>query len=355
MRRDVAGRVLSFGQTLRNLQRLLKEELSCRVRMPLGQRLLGWRHGFTSRYALRYGLTPANVGDFVSDFDRHVKTPRINGSLAPALLNKLIFSGLVASHGGPVPEYYCLAGEHRLIPIGERYSMRDADGIIEACLTGERFVVKPCGGGGGLGVSVISSAGGELTINGGVVSEGKFRSFVGGLSGALICEFIVQDDYSAGIFPHSTNSIRLLSMWDYEKGEPFFAFAGHRFGRPSSVPVDNMSQGGMAAGVNVETGELTAAYHSKGPVELVWHDEHPDTGSPIKGVLVPRWEEVTAGLLDVARRMSYIPYVGWDIVVTPDGYSIIEGNHYPHLGYQIFKPLLVDPRVRAFYRMHGVI
>lgn len=355
MRRDLAGRILAAGQTARNLQRLIMAELAWRPRLPLRQRLLGWRHGFTSRYALRYDLTPENVKDFVSDYARYIRTPRINGSLAPALLNKLVFSRLVASHGGPVPEYYCFAGDHGLISIGERYHMSDAGGVIDACMTGERFVVKPAGGGGGVSVSVISSADGKLTINDRAVGDGEFRAFIDSLSDALISEFIVQDEYATRIFPHSTNSIRVLSMWDYEKDEPFLAFAGHRFGRTSSIPVDNMSQGGLAAQVHIDSGELRSAIYSRGSVELVWYPEHPDTGAPIKGARVPHWEEVKAGLLGVARRMSYIPYVGWDIVVTADGFRIIEGNNYPHLGHQLFEPLLVDPRVRAFYERHEVI
>jgi hypothetical protein len=47
--------------------------------------------------------------------------------------------------------------------------------------------------------------------------------------------------------------------------------------------------------------------------------------------------------------MAYIPYVGWDIIVTDDGFCAIEGNNHPHLGHQDMAPLLTDPRVRAFY------
>ncbi|MFH1689896.1 MAG: sugar-transfer associated ATP-grasp domain-containing protein [Candidatus Eisenbacteria bacterium] len=355
MRRDLAGRVLAAGQTARNFQRLVAAELSWHVRIPLGKRLFGWRHGFTSRYTVRFDLTPENVDDFVSDYARYIRTPRINGPFAPALLNKLVFSRIVASHGGSVPEYYCHAGKRGLIAIGDRHDMRDADGVAAACMTGERFIVKPCGGGGGVGVAVISSRDGRLTINDSAVDDAEFRTFIGSLDNALVCEFIVQDEYASGIFPHSTNSIRVISMWDYEKNTPFLAFAGHRFGRTSSIPVDNMSQGGMAAQVRIDSGELRSAIYSRGSVELVWYDEHPDTGATIKGVRVPHWEDVKAGLLELAGRMSYIPYIGWDIVVTRDGFCVIEGNNYPHLGHQLFEPLLKDPRVRAFYERHEVI
>ena len=69
----------------------------------------------------------------------------------------------------------------------------------------------------------------------------------------------------------------------------------------------------------------------------------------ITGVRIPHWDSMTKKLLDVCAEMSYIPYVGWDIIITPDGFAVIEGNNYPDLGHQVFSPLLEDPRVRAFY------
>jgi len=346
---------MEFGRTARNVQRLIAAELHGRATVPFGKRLWGWRRGFTGESTARYELTPENVNDFVSDTARYIRTPRINGPLASALLNKLVFSRLVASHGGPTPEYYCIASDHGLLPIGDRYDMRDADGIMAACMTGERFVVKPCGGGGGVSVRIISSTDGRLTINGKPVTESEFRAFVDHLSGSLICEFIVQHDYATTIFPHATNSIRIISMWDYEKDTPFLPFAAQRFGRTSSIPIDNISQGGVPVQVDVATGRLASIAFTQPGRETVWLDQHPDTGAQIKGVLVPNWDIVTKGLVELARQMSYIPYVGWDVVVTADGFSVIEGNNYPHLGHQVFEPLLRDPRVRAFYDRFGVL
>jgi hypothetical protein len=54
--------------------------------------------------------------------------------------------------------------------------------------------------------------------------------------------------------------------------------------------------------------------------------------------------------------LPYIPYIGWDIIVQEEGFKIIEGNNHPGLDtLQAHRPLLKDPRVRKFYKAHGVI
>jgi hypothetical protein len=48
--------------------------------------------------------------------------------------------------------------------------------------------------------------------------------------------------------------------------------------------------------------------------------------------------------------------VGWDVIATGSGFSILEGNSRPSLTIsQTFRPLLVDPRVRQFLEHYDVI
>jgi hypothetical protein len=349
MRKDIAGRALEFGRSARNVQRLVRDELKSTVKVPLRKRAWAWRRGFMSRSAVRYGLTDDNLSLYVSDWARYVKTPRINGEFACALNNKIIFSRILASYGCTVPEYYCLIRDGVMFQIGDCYQMRSAADVIAACHAGGHFVIKPYTGGSGVRVTMLRGGDGELLMNGKTCAEEDATRLLEEIESGTITEFLEQHEYASRIFPHSPNTIRVLTMWDLEKKEPFIPFAGQRFGRPSSVPVDNCSRGGLATPVDVATGELGVAQSGIYEQELVEHEVHPDTGEQITGVRIPRWEHTTSRLLEICREMSYIPYVGWDVMITPDGFAVIEGNNYPDLGHQAFKPLLSEPRVRAFY------
>lgn len=71
---------------------------------------------------------------------------------------------------------------------------------------------------------------------------------------------------------------------------------------------------------------------------------------------MPRWQRVRTELLALARRASFLPYVGWDVVVTDSAFTILEGNKYSDVDLlQVHEPLLRDPRVRAFYERHGIV
>ena len=172
----------------------------------------------------------------------------------------------------------------------------------------------------------------------------------------LIQERVRQGDYAVRIFPDATNTLRVLTMWDYARDEPFIAAAVHRFGTRRSLPVDNWSRGGLNVDVDAATGELGRAVTFPDGGRLEWRTHHPDTDAPVSGTVVPHWSSMVEELLRVSRALPRLRYVGWDVLVGDDGLHLIEGNSYPELGvHQVHAPLLSDHRARAFYRRHGVV
>ena len=54
---------------------------------------------------------------------------------------------------------------------------------------------------------------------------------------------------------------------------------------------------------------------------------HPDSGIRFKGYQIPRWEELLDFATELALRLPSFRYVGWDVVLTPKGWCVMEGNH----------------------------
>lgn len=145
-------------------------------------------------------------------------------------------------------------------------------------------------------------------------------------------------------------------MWDYEVNKPFIAIASHRFGAHKESFVDNFSQGGLSCKIDLDSGLLEKGVSFQYGGKKKYHDFHPVTGSKLIGVKIPQWEFVKDKILQIANSIAYIPYIGWDILITDKGFSIIEGNNYSNTRIlQCHEPLLKKEPVINFYKKFGII
>ncbi|MEO1368794.1 MAG: sugar-transfer associated ATP-grasp domain-containing protein, partial [Acidobacteriota bacterium] len=90
---------------------------------------------------------------------------------------------------------------------------------------------------------------------------------------------------------------------------------------------DYGTSGNLLADIDLETGELRAV-KGKDPsgFGLRELDRHPGTGVELTGLRLPHWPETRR--LAEAAALKFMPLrtIGWDIGITPDGPSIVEGN-----------------------------
>ena len=134
-------------------------------------------------------------------------------------------------------------------------------------------------------------------------------------------EFLHQHSELAAFNADSVNVPRLNTMLDAQ-GEPHLFTAFLRTG-VSDVVVDNLYAGGIAAHIDPETGITdTPAIDNRGNEYLC----HPRSGKPFPGFRVPRWDEAVALVLQAAREVPDMRYIGWDVAVTEEGVCLIEGN-----------------------------
>lgn len=348
----------SLEATLRKSDRLLRmlaEELGSQAAVPFWQRLSALRHGYLSQSVLLYPMNGQNRHLFVSDYQCKVRTPDINGDYRVLVKDKLLFNLMtqlfpalhIPAHGvihkGKILYARACAAKD---PLDYLSDLLDERGTL---------VLKPVVGGGGAGISFLERRGNAFAINDEPVTAAELRTWLTRRRNDLISDFVVQAPELAALYPRTTNTIRLLTMWD--RGEPFVASAVLRIGNAASYPVDNGLMGGFAAGIDLQSGRVSKAVSFPNKSRQAnWYSVHPDTGRPIEGLVVPHWDRITATMMQVCRHVPYLRYIGWDIVVTADGFKLIEGNHYPGLSpAQAHGPLLADPRVRRFYEAYGVV
>lgn len=315
------------------------------------------RLGFTGEAFLLYDLANNDPDDFVPN-DMWGPLLRTNGPTAMNLLgNKLLFWHTYSSEL-PMPPVLAIAANGRLKPVADR-GVTSLGRLIEMLEDGP-LILKPIDGQKGRRVHSLARTGGELLLDGKQATPSDVERALLERDGMLVVGFARQAEYAAKVFPDSTNTVRVVMFGGEGTGnQPFVSAMAHRFGTRASAPVDNQSSGGVMGRLDPDTHRLgPACTYPFGAPRLVWHDDHPDTGSPIAGVEVPGLRRVLDRLHEFMAAHAYLTYVGWDIVVapgTPDGFTILEANYGAALQTQMFGfPYRRDERVMTFLRHHGL-
>ena len=134
----------------------------------------------------------------------------------------------------------------------------------------------------------------------------------------LIEEVIRQHADLAAVCPGTVNTTRVTAFFDGENTH-ILAMA-QKFGR--GAVSDQMTFGGFYTMLDENGHAVGPGYDSHAHV----HEKHPDSGFVIADFQLPMVDEVKAFVDRVARVVPQVQYVGWDIVVTPDGPVLVEGN-----------------------------
>lgn len=124
----------------------------------------------------------------------------------------------------------------------------------------------------------------------------------------------------------SLSTVRVVTLRE-PGGDPFVLLAACRMGVGESI-ADNLSQGGMAAPVDLASGRLGTAVRMNPPL----YDEcdvHPATAGRISGTVVPFWDDVVSLAVRAHRELPRIACVGWDVAALTGGPVIVEGNRFP--------------------------
>ncbi|MCC7257499.1 MAG: alpha-L-glutamate ligase-like protein [Gammaproteobacteria bacterium] len=249
--------------------------------------------------------------------------------LYPLVDDKLRTKELAIAAGIAVPQLYgVIRTEH---DIGELATLVGST---------QDFAIKPAHGSGGDGIMVVAGRSPRTPdvyrlVDGSLVNEaaigfhlsnilaGQFS--LGGHRDVALLEYCIKvDPIFSDLCFQGVPDIRVIVL----RGYPIMAMI--RLPTRRSRGKANLHQGAVGAGLDIASGVTTF-----GVLGNESAGEHPDTGTPIAGLAIPRWDY----LLTLAARcyeLTGLGYVGVDIVLDRQyGPLILELNARPGLNIQI--------------------
>lgn len=135
----------------------------------------------------------------------------------------------------------------------------------------------------------------------------------------LLEELIPQHEEMSRLCNTSVNTLRVISFFDGDRVNVIASVL--KIGNGGAI--DNFSHGGMYTMLDDRGVAQFAAFDGENQTFTV----HPVTGTSIVGFQVPMFDEVLRFVDTIARVVPQVPYVGWDIAISPDGPVVIEGNY----------------------------
>ena len=194
-----------------------------------------------------------------------------------------------------------------IIPMDHTYET-----FIKLVEAGKKYIVKPDEGSLGEGIFLLS--GREFTQ--GKFDELKERNFI-------VEEVLYNESTLASFHPFSLNTIRVMSL---RSGEIIGSFI--RFGNNGNI-VDNAHAGGIFAQIDIQKGIISTDGIDTCGNRYV---RHPYSDIDIKGVVIPRWDDILSTVRRIHSTIPQADVIGWDVCLTDHNeIEIIEGNHLPDL------------------------
>ena len=326
-------------------QTVIKEHNN--VKLGLTHKIRAIFYGFSSDFYKMYNLEKNNPKFYISEYKR-LLSRNINSKYMLLFDNKIIFEKIFSN--------FVNVPRNVIIILDDLY---DYNGNIitkdklSDVLKNEKYILKPASDtGGGAGLKLLSIKDNHIQFDGSCLNFDKLYDELLKFNGCIICDFINQNEYSKKINPDSVNTIRIITLKDPYTNKFIIPCAVHRFGSKKSGFVDNVSSGGYVSLIDISTGVLDKTAYGFDPKFV---DYHPDTKALIKGVKIPNWDNIKCKILATANNFPYIPFIAWDIVVTDEGFSVIEINASTSLElFQVFGSIK-DTELGNFYKYYGFL
>lgn len=179
----------------------------------------------------------------------------------------------------------------------------------------DKFILKPFSGHSGDGIEIIDVKN----------FKNKKELFNYTLEKApYVAEELIKQSEGLGCFHEkSVNTIRVVTFQYKEDLSILWAFL--RTGQGNNE-VDNMGAAGLGALIDHNTGIIISDGVDWKGRKL---KKHPDSDITFKGFQIPDWDKLLDTVKELAKEISEMHCVGWDLAHTDNGWVLVEGNARP--------------------------
>lgn len=146
----------------------------------------------------------------------------------------------------------------------------------------------------------------------------------------ILQELIVQHASLQAFGTKCVNTIRIITIRGKSgKVSVFAAFL--RVGTDTESFVDNRAKGGLAIGVELDTGKLMkyGLPHARFGEKV---ESHPLSGIVFEGYQLPYWKEITEMVCSAHGQFAGLQSIGWDVAIKEEGPVLLEGNDTWEIG-----------------------
>lgn len=331
---------------------LINEFINNPEKLSLKKRRWAWKRGFLAQKINNYSLKEDNYKDYLSDFDYYMLYP-LNNQFSVWIDDKLSMRFVLDRFSEYLPDYYASIDNSGWIcflpemPSG--YSSGD-DTAITALLRKKKILVaKRNQGSGGDGFYCLTYENDAYYANKKKMNEEEFIQFIHSLRCYLITEYIVQNERYKKICESAAHTLRIQTART-DNGEIEVLFSFFRWGMDDKDFHVAHSTAGVNAAVDIDKGAINSAYYLD--ENGIYHNDithHPVSNEPLTGK-IPYWDEIVSLCKKIHSYLSELSYLGFDIIVTDNGFKFIEINSHSGIRtYQHVYPFMKDKRCREYY------
>lgn len=212
------------------------------------------------------------------------------------------------------------------------------------------IIIKPRDGGSGSAIFRMRVEGGDLLHEGAALGEKDLFHLVFTTNNGfywddfLVQEAIHQHAAMARFNPTSVNTVRIDTLIG-DDGQVRFNAAAIRIGARGAI-TDNVSSGGVMAGIDLETGRISRRARRDAKYGGDYYDLCELYSASPDMLQIPFWDEVLNVVTKAAEAMLPFRSLGWDVALSVDGPVVIETNYdygldilQEHVGGYLDRPL----------------